>query len=130
MALNSPFFPEPLTQLCEEDIKSVIAEAVQESGYWEEGSADEIIARINEEILNEPEIKDALNQKAVKLTMDGCVNPDLSRLASDQTITLCDGTQATGSLVIPTMAPECDAAGQKDCVANDDFKNHYHGLLF
>ena len=105
--------------ISEADIKTVIAEAVQESGYWQGENVEEIIARVNEEILSEPEIVEALSQKAMKQTMDGCVDPDLSTLLSTSTITLCDGTQTTGTLTLPG---ECDAAGQTDCLAQGDFK--------
>lgn len=56
---------------------------------------------------------------AAKLTADDCVDPNLSRLASDQTIMLCDGTLAQGTLVVPSA---CATDGEVGCISSSSFK--------
>lgn len=41
------------------------------------------------------------NGLAVKLTQDGCVDPDMSKIPSDVSLTLCDGTLASGTYTTP-----------------------------
>ncbi len=47
--------------------------------------------------------KKPAEEKAAKLTADDCVDPDLSLLATGQSITLCDGTQAEGTFDISNL---------------------------
>jgi len=49
---------------------------------------------------------------AAKLAADDCVDPDLERVASDQTFMLCDGTTASGEM------STCASDGGTDCVAS------------
>lgn len=44
----------------------------------------------------------AAEDKAAKLTSDHCIDPDLSKVASDQSFMLCDGTIASGTYTPPT----------------------------
>jgi hypothetical protein len=48
---------------------------------------------------------------ALKLSDPNCVDPDLSRLANDEALTLCDGTIATGSLDLANLRAENVRAG-------------------
>ena len=42
----------------------------------------------------------AVEGRAEKLTSDDCIDPDLSKLASDQQLMLCDGTIASGTYTL------------------------------
>ena len=48
-----------------------------------------------------------------KAAIVGCVDPDLADVRSTSTITLCDGTTAKGTLVVPN---NCTMDGQSNCI--------------
>lgn len=62
----------------------------------------------------DPEEQDSpkdTGDKAPKLSDSDCVDPDLSRVPNDMTITLCNGSAASGTLDISELKPENLAAG-------------------
>lgn len=48
-----------------------------------------------------------------------CVDPDLTKVSSSETFMLCDGTTATGKLVIP---PTCTAEASTGCVVPSTYR--------
>ncbi len=52
---------------------------------------------------------DGAQAVSVKLTLDNCVDPDLLRIPTDQTLTLCDGTLAKGMLDLNFNAKDIKA---------------------
>lgn len=67
---------------------------------------------------------EVVSTKAVKLTMDDCVDPDLSLYPVGKPVTLCNGTLAYGGLVpapVEPAKPACSRNGQTDCVANSTY---------
>lgn len=80
------------------------------------------------------------SSKAAKLTMEGCVDPDLNLVPSSASLTLCNGTQASGKLsiaatdiksgvtiagVLGTYAGglnDCSSDGEINCVSVAAFK--------
>jgi hypothetical protein len=77
----------------------------------------------------------------IKLNATNCIDPDLSRMASDQKIMLCNGNLASGTLDLSKLSPdklligttvagvdgalivpaECNQENQSGCIANDQF---------
>jgi len=60
-----------------------------------------------------PKVKLSAEQKT---RLFSCKDPDLTKLAPTATITLCNGTEAVGTM------PNCASDGQIDCFANSSFK--------
>lgn len=57
--------------------------------------------------------------KAYKLTASDCVDPDLSQVAKEVSMTLCNGSVAHGSYTIHTA---CTMDGQEQCIVADAYK--------
>lgn len=70
-----------------------------------------------------PSSEEVKPSKAAKLTMEGCTDPDLSKLAKGEPVTLCNGETAYGTFV-PETSPtfeNCSRNGQTGCLANGKF---------
>lgn len=72
-----------------------------------------------------PEAASSKSSKAVKLTMDGCIDPELSSYAKGKQVTLCNGELAYGTYEPETLVPEnCNRNGQTGCMANGKYASN------
>jgi hypothetical protein len=58
---------------------------------------------------------------AVKLRMEGCLDPDLLKVVDTEFITLCDGTQAAGKLKLDG-SKQCSSDGEVGCITGSRYK--------
>lgn len=73
------------------------------------------------EVAEAPAATEAPSGKAMKLTMEDCIDPDLSKYAAGETVTLCNGKQAYGGYVAPVVYAPCTRNGQVDCIATSTY---------
>jgi len=65
--------------------------------------------------------KSEIKASKKRLTED-CKDPDLSKVATDQTITLCSGAVGTGTLDLSTLGKSaCKADGETNCTTSSSF---------
>jgi hypothetical protein len=90
----------------------------------ETGSAKKAPATASEVPAAAAATSEVVETKAAKLTMDDCVDPDLSLYPAGKPVTLCNGTLAYGGFVpapVEPAKPACSRNGQTDCVANNTY---------
>jgi hypothetical protein len=66
-----------------------------------------------------------IDGRAPKLTIDDCIDPDLSKVAKGTRLTLCDGSIGAGTYVEPKVsgAEVCTKDGQTACVTTSRFRS-------